>query len=89
MRILTIVTPFVAYPITFKICHELQATKGGGKRKTPNMVSRTAEGEYVATPAPAYVDDEHDELAPAEVPKFITASTPESDDDDGVRTIDR
>ena len=57
MRILTIVTPFVAYPITFKICHELQATKGGGKRKTPNMVSRTAEGEYVATPAPAYVDD--------------------------------
>ena len=88
MRILTIVTPFLAYPITYKICKELQATKGGGKRKTPNQVSRTAEGEYVATPAPVYVDDRHDELAPTEVPKFITAPPPESDDD-GVRTIDR
>jgi ubiquinol-cytochrome c reductase cytochrome b subunit len=88
MRILTIVTPFLAYPITYKICKELQATKGGGKRKTPNQVSRTAEGEYVATPAPVYVDDQHDELAPTEVPTFITAPPPESDDD-GVRTIER
>jgi ubiquinol-cytochrome c reductase cytochrome b subunit len=88
MRILVILSPFVAYPITYKICKELQAVKGGGKRKTPNVVSRTAEGEYTAVPSPVYVDDMHQGLEPTAVPAFITAS-PEESGDDGVRVVDR
>ena len=52
MRILVLISPFVAYPLTYKICKELQGVEGGGKRKTTNVVTRTAEGEYVATAAP-------------------------------------
>jgi len=88
MRILVILSPFVAYPITWKICKELQAVKGGGKRKTTNVVSRTAEGEYVATPAPAYVDDVHNELDATEVPKYITEESNDSGES-GVRTAER
>ena len=57
MRVLCVVTPVLAYPITYKICREMQSFAGAGKRKTTNIVTRTVEGEYLATPAPAYVDD--------------------------------
>ena len=87
MRILVIISPFVAYPITWKICKEVQALHGGGKRKTANVVTRTALGEYVATPAPKYVDDEHQELDATPVPRFIVeGDEPESR---GVRVADR
>jgi ubiquinol-cytochrome c reductase cytochrome b subunit len=88
MRILCIVTPLITYPVTLKICRELHAVKGGGKRKTPNVVSRTAQGEYVATLAPEYVDDLHDELEATEVPKFITTPTDEPVES-GVRVVER
>jgi hypothetical protein len=88
MRFLVILSPFVAYPITYKICKELQGLKGGGKRKTPNVVSRTAEGEYTAVASPVYVDDLHQGLEPTPVPAFITAS-PEEKNEDGVRVVDR
>ena len=88
MRILCIVTPLITYPITLKICRELHAVKGGGKRKTPNVVSRTAEGEYVATPAPEYVDDLPDELEATNVPKFIVAE-PDEPVESGVRVVER
>jgi ubiquinol-cytochrome c reductase cytochrome b subunit len=72
MRVLTIVLPLIAYPVTYKICKEMQGFAGAGKRKTTNVVVRTAEGEYVATPAPVYVDDAHQELAPEPIPTFVT-----------------
>ncbi len=70
MRILTIIVPLLTYPITLKICREMQFA-GAGKRKTTNIVTRTAEGEYVATPAPVYVDDAHHELDALVVPTFV------------------
>ena len=88
MRILVLLSPFAAYPITWKICRELQAVQGGGKRKTTNVVTRTAEGEYVATPAPAYVDDVHSELEASEVPIFIVEEADE-EGNTGTRTVDR
>jgi ubiquinol-cytochrome c reductase cytochrome b subunit len=87
MRILVIITPFIAYPIAWKICKEVQAVHGGGKRKTANVVTRTAEGEYVATPAPRYVDDEHQELDATPVPRFIEEG--DESDSSGVRVADR
>ncbi|MFY9782851.1 MAG: hypothetical protein WAK12_04885, partial [Acidimicrobiales bacterium] len=88
MRILVIASPFVAYPITYKICKELQGIRGGGKRKTPNLVTRTAEGEYLATPTPRYGDDVAHELKPERVPTFIEEET-EEPAESGVRTVDR
>ena len=71
MRVLTFVLPALAYPITLKICKEMQGFSGAGKRKTTNIVTRTEEGEYVATPAPVYVDDAHEELDALPVPTFV------------------
>ncbi len=89
MRILTIVTPLIAYPITYKICKELQGVKRAGKRKTPNVVSRSDEGEYIATPTPTYSDDvEHGHEA-IPVPTFIDDETEEVASQSGVRTVER
>ncbi|MDE3064742.1 MAG: ubiquinol-cytochrome c reductase cytochrome b subunit [Acidobacteriota bacterium] len=88
MRVLVLVTPFIAYPIAYKICKELQGVRGAGRRKTANIVTRTEAGEYVATPAPVYPDDRHDKLEPTPVPDFISAPAPEVAES-GVRTVDR
>ena len=88
MRVLVLLSPFVAYPITYKIAKEIQGTHGGGRRKTANVVTRTSEGEYVAVAAPAYVDDRHHDLAPTEVPRFITPEEAEADVSD-VRIVER
>ncbi len=88
MRILVIASPFVAYPIAYKICKELQGFHGAGKRKTPNLVTRTAEGAYVAASTPAYHDDAPPELEPEPVPTFIEPE-PEERAESGVRTVER
>jgi ubiquinol-cytochrome c reductase cytochrome b subunit len=88
MRFFVILSPFVAYPLAWKICKELQAVQGGGKRKTTNVVTRTAEGEYIATPAPVYVDDVHAELDATPVPDFVV-DEPEQAGESGVRTVER
>jgi len=89
MRVLVFVTPLIAYPVTYKICKELQGVHGSGKRKTPNAVTRTHEGEYVATPTPVYVDDVHHDLEPAEVPRFIAPEARESEEASGTRVVER
>jgi hypothetical protein len=88
MRILVILSPIVAYPIAYKICKELQGIAGGGKRKTPNLVERTAEGEYTATPTPRYSEDMSHELHPEKVPTYIEEE-PDEPAESGVRTVDR
>ena len=88
MRVLVTISPFVAFPITYKICKEMQGVRGAGKRKTANIVSRTEEGEYVATPAPVYPDDVRAELEPIELPDFIETPSPETPEP-GVRTVER
>ena len=87
MRVLALLVPLAAYPITLKICREMLAS-GGGRRKTPNVVTRTPAGEYVATPTPVYVDDAHHDLPLVEVPDFITPEPPEPNES-GVRIVDR
>jgi ubiquinol-cytochrome c reductase cytochrome b subunit len=88
MRVLCIISPFIAYPITYKICKEMQGVHGAGKRKTPNVVTRTAEGEYIATESPAYSEDMHDGLAATPIPTFIEPK-PKEPFESGVRTVDR
>jgi ubiquinol-cytochrome c reductase cytochrome b subunit len=88
MRFLVILSPIVAYPIAYKICKELQGIAGGGKRKTPNLVTRTQEGEYLATPTPRYAEDVPHELHPEKVPTYIEEE-PDEPAESGVRTVDR
>ena len=93
MRVLCILVPILAYPLTYKICREMQGFAGAGKRKTANIVTRTEQGEYVATPAPVYVDDmvhehEHDAIT---VPTYVYEPETSLDDEavSGVRRIPR
>jgi ubiquinol-cytochrome c reductase cytochrome b subunit len=99
MRILVVVTPFVCYFVAWKICHELQAVPTGGRRKVANVVTLTAEGEYVATPMPP-PPGTHRDLDPEPVPALIEvdgarpADEVHEDDLDpvgrsSVRTVDR
>jgi len=89
MRALVFIVPAVTYPVTLKICRELQAVHDGGKRKTPNVVTRSATGEYLATLAPSVVDDVHHELEAELVPTFITADAGTSLSSTGVRSVER
>ena len=88
MRVLVLVSPFVAYPIAYRIAKEMHALHGAGRRKTPNVVTRTGEGEYRAEPAPAFADDAEEPLAPTPVPDFI-AEEPPAPPPRGTRTTDR
>jgi ubiquinol-cytochrome c reductase cytochrome b subunit len=88
MRSLTVIVPILAFPIAYRICHEIQTLHGGGRRKTPNVVARTAEGEYTATPSPRYVDDVPSHLEATPVPTYIHEESEESGES-GVRVVDR
>jgi ubiquinol-cytochrome c reductase cytochrome b subunit len=89
MRFLVIIVPLLTYPVTLKICRELQAVPEGGKRKRANVVSRTAEGEYIATPAEARPGDGHHELEAGPVPSFIEFEVDDDPDEAGVRRVSR
>ena len=88
MRVLVLISPFVAYPIAYRIAKEMHAWHGAGQRKTPNVVTRTDEGEYRAEPAPAFADDAEEPLAPTPVPDFIEEPPPPPPSR-GTRAIDR
>jgi ubiquinol-cytochrome c reductase cytochrome b subunit len=64
LQILVFVVPIITYPVTLKICHELQATPGGGKTKIHNIVLRSAEGGYSTVPSAARPGDTPPELEP-------------------------
>ena len=103
MRILVVVTPFVCYFVTWKICLEMQALPTAGQRKTANVVTLTEEGEYVATPMPPPPGLDEPELAPELVPALLDmdggtadgTTRPDDEDDDvsfgtsSVRTVPR
>ena len=68
--------PAIVFPVTYKICKELQEVPTAGKRKRANVVLRTADGGYetvlseerpgdaVIEPDPIPLDEEV-ELVPA------------------------
>ena len=95
-RVAVVVVPIVAGLVAWRICIEMQHTPGAVRRKRAMVVSRTAQGEYVAVPSEPRPGDEHVELTPEPVPVRIeiepekvgvsaTTSTP----DVGVRRVVR
>ncbi len=62
-RIACIAVPIIAFPVTYKICKEIQAAPGAGSRKRHNIVVRSAEGGYDVVPSdeyPGYIEREPD-----------------------------
>jgi ubiquinol-cytochrome c reductase cytochrome b subunit len=88
MRYLVFLSPPVGFVLAYFICKELQGVHHSGKRKVPNVVTRTATGEYLATPTPKSPDDLPDELHPTLVPTFVKESVA-SAVDTGVRHVER
>ena len=76
MRILTVVVPIISYFLTYKICKELQAVPGAGKRKVVNVVSMTEGGEYIAIPAAPPQELADHELDAEPVPELIDQDAP-------------
>ncbi|MGH9087048.1 MAG: cytochrome b N-terminal domain-containing protein, partial [Acidimicrobiales bacterium] len=77
-RVAVVVIPIVTYFLTWRVCVEM--ISGGvrmGKRKRAMVVSRTAQGEYLAVPSDMRPGDEHVELGPARVPVQIDMEPPE------------
>jgi ubiquinol-cytochrome c reductase cytochrome b subunit len=70
-RIAIFVVPVIVYVFTWRICLEMQGVEGMGKRKRANIVIRTAQGEYIATPSAPRPGDEHHEPEPEPVPTII------------------
>ena len=66
-RVLCIVVPIIVFPVAYKICKELQTAPLAGKRKSHNVVMRTAEGAYVAVPVEQYPGYQEEELEPVDV----------------------
>ena len=89
MRVLVILVPLIVFPVTLKLCEELQKVPGGGKRKRANVVTRTAEGEYIATPAPERPGDGHHELDAEPVPDFINLDEAPEPGTPGVHQVSR
>ena len=61
-RIAVFVVPIVVGFAAWRICLEMQGVQGIGKRKRALVVSRTAEGEYVAVESEPRPGDDHHEL---------------------------
>ena len=92
MRVLTVVLPFVGFALAYVIAKELQGVENSGRRKVPNVVTRTETGEYIAVAAPKRADDVHDELDPVTVPALIISDEPVPDGEvveAGVRRVER
>ena len=81
--------PIAAYYLTFKICHEMIAAEGIGKRKRSLVVSRSTEGAYSTVESDVRPGDVHHELEAIPVPAFIDTTDPELVTAAGVRRVIR
>jgi len=97
-RISVIVVPIIIAFATWQICREMQGVRGLGQRKRALVVTRTAAGEYQATPSEPRPGDEVEELEPEPVPVEIDlepesvgagATSGDGGDGTGVRRVTR
>jgi hypothetical protein len=88
MRYLTVIVPILAFPITYRICHEIQALHGGGRRKTPNVVTRSEEGEYIRD-AVAALRGRRAESSRSDSGADVHPRRADESGDSGVRVVDR
>jgi ubiquinol-cytochrome c reductase cytochrome b subunit len=89
-RWLLLIVPVIAFPVTYKICKELQETPEAGKRKSFNIVIRSAEGGYTTVPAEEYPGYEAPELEPIDVENLeVISEEADKEAPEGVYEIPR
>jgi hypothetical protein len=75
--------------VTYKICEEMRAAEGIGKRKRALIVERSASGEYTTVESAPRPGDGVEELDAVPVPTFIDLIPPELATGEGVRRVMR
>jgi hypothetical protein len=88
-RIAVIVAPIIAYFITYKMCNEMRAAEGIGKRKRAVIMQRSETGEYTTVESDPRPGDGAEELDAVPVPTFIDMVPPELATGEGVRRVMR
>jgi len=88
-RFAVIIVPIVAYVVTYKICNEMRAAEGIGKRKRAQIVLRSPAGEYTTVDSEPRPGDDHEELDAIPVPTYIDLVPPELATGAGVRRVIR
>ena len=88
-RFAVVIAPIVAYFLTVKICQEMRAAEGIGKRKRALVVSRSASGEYTTVESAPRPGDGAEELEAVPVPTFIDLVPPDLATGEGVRRVMR
>ncbi len=75
-RYLAVFVPLIVFPVTYRICKELQRVPAAGKRKRANVVLRSADGGYTTVRSEERPGDAVPELDPLpldEVLEFVPA----------------
>ena len=75
--------------MTYKICHEMRAAEGIGKRKRALIVERSTTGEYTTVDPSPDRATAHEELEAVPVPTYIDLVPPELATGEGVRRVMR
>jgi len=75
--------------LTYKICNEMRAAEGVGKRKRALIVSRSSTGEYSTVESEPRPGDGVEELEAIPVPTYIDLVPPELATGEGVRRVMR
>jgi hypothetical protein len=88
-RIAVVVAPIIAYFLPYKICNEMRAAEGVGKRKRAVVIERSSTGSYSTVETEPRPGDGHEELEAIPVPTFIDMVPPELATGGGVRRVMR
>jgi ubiquinol-cytochrome c reductase cytochrome b subunit len=88
-RVIVFLIPVITYFVTFRICNEMRAAEGIGKRKRAMVVNRSATGAYSTTPTEPRPGDGAHELDPIPVPTYINMTPEELETAAGVRRVMR
>jgi ubiquinol-cytochrome c reductase cytochrome b subunit len=90
-RFAVIVVPLIVFPVTYRICIELQTWDTVGERKLPTVIVRAPDGSYQLVQAPPRPGDEKEVLEPIPVPEedFVAAAMGETEPPEGVRRAPR
>ena len=88
-RFAVVIGPIIAYFLAYKICNEMRAAEGIGKRKRALVVSRSTSGEYTTTESQPRPGDGTEELDAIPVPTYIDLVDPALATGEGVRRVMR
>ena len=90
-RILCIVVPIITFPISYKICKEIQGAPSVGERKRHHTIVRSADGGYAALHSGIYPGYESEELPPVDVDHvdLVGASAEPAPSEPGVQQVTR